>query len=618
MASMPASASEAVTKIETAVPSREETMARLMRGYSRVADFRRDREYTVADRLEERAADSADTPFILFEDERISFSQANAMANRIARAMMDAGLQRGDVVALMMHNRPDFVLMWLGLAKAGIVTALINTSAAGSVLDHALRQVDARALIFGTELAGAIADLPEGDRLAFLFEHTETGDKPAALPGTHDLNALIDAAADRDIDPASRSGIVMADPLYYIFTSGTTGLPKAARMSHLRFINAGEMVGGLMEFGPGDVFYCVLPLYHGAGGMVVPSVSLAFGTPFVLRRKFSASGFWPDVRRHGITAFNYIGEIVRYLLASNPSPDDRKHSLRVITGAGLRADVWRAFVDRFGVERVLENLGATESNYGITNVDNRVGSVGRVPYREQTNLRVMRWDGATDDWAHDESGNPIEAEAGEVGELIAEALDGNGVGGFFEGYTSEEATERKLVRNLFRSGDRWVRSGDLVRFDEEDYFYFVDRIGDTFRWKSENVSTEEVASILADFPGPLMVNVFGVRVPGTEGRAGMVALTYQSEDAFDPAGFYEFAATHLPHYAVPLFVRIGAAARMTTTFKLEKLRLQKEGYAPHLVGDDFLYVIDHAQRSYARLDENSLARAELPPFAPED
>lgn len=615
MASMSASVSD--SGADWVVPSREETMARLMPGYSRVMGFRRDQEYSVADRLEERAADHPDTAFILFEEERISFAQANATANRIARAMTDAGLRRGDVVALLMQNRPDFVLTWLGLAKAGIVTALINTSATGRVLDHALRQVDARALIVGSELADAIATLPEGSRPELLFEHSEGTGGLGTVAGAIDLNARIAAADGSNVDRSARAGIVMADPLYYIFTSGTTGLPKAARMSHLRFINAGEMVGGLMGFGPDDVFYCVLPLYHGAGGMVVPSVSLAFGVPFVLRRKFSASGFWPDVRRHRITAFNYIGEIVRYLLASPASPDDRDHSLRVVTGAGLRADVWRAFVERFGVERVLENLGATESNYGITNVDNLVGSVGRVPYPDQTNLRVMRWDGDNGDWVRDEDGRPVEARAGEVGELIAEALDGNGVAGFFEGYTSEPETERKLARNLFRPRDRWVRSGDLVRFDEEDYFYFVDRIGDTYRWKSENVSTEEVAAVLAGFSGPLVVNVYGVRVPGTEGRAGMVALTYETPDQFDPSAFYRFAASSLAAYAVPLFVRVGTAARMTTTFKLEKHVLQREGYAPDRVGKDRLYVIDQAAGTYVPLTPESLQRAGVGPFEPE-
>lgn len=616
MASMSDSASNRSNGMVPPVPSREETMGRLMRGYRRVAGFTRDQDYTTADRLEERAVDHADVPFIVFEDTQITFAEANLRANRIAHAALDTGLKRGDVVALLMHNRPDFLLIWLGLAKLGVITALINTSATGAVLDHALRQVNAKALIVGSELRASVETLDDASRPVLIFEHHETGAQPS-IEEAIDLVALAAAARDANPPRALRHGIVMADPLYYIFTSGTTGLPKAAKMSHLRFINAGEMVGGLMEFGPDDVFYCVLPLYHGAGGMVVPSVALAFGVPFVLRRKFSASNFWPDVRRHRITAFNYIGEIVRYLLAAPPTPSDRDHTLRAVTGAGLRADVWRAFVDRFGVAAVYENLGATESNYGITNVDNLIGSVGRVPYRDETNLRVIRWDAERDDWARDAQGRPIEARAGEVGELVAEALDGNGVAGFFEGYTSIEATENKLARDLFHPGDRWARSGDLVRFDEEDYFYFVDRIGDTFRWKSENVSTEEVAAVLAGFSGPLVVNIYGVRVPHTEGRAGMAALTYAKPDEFDPAAFHAFAQANLAPYAVPVFLRIGSTAQMTTTFKLEKIRLQREGYAPERVADDQLFVLDSSARTYVPLTPDSLARADLAPFDPE-
>jgi fatty-acyl-CoA synthase len=341
--------------------------------------------------------------------------------------------------------------------------------------------------------------------------------------------------------------------------------------------------------------------------MVVRSVALAFGRPFVLRRRFSARGFWPDVRRHRVTAFYYIGEICRYLLAAPPGQEDRDHTLRVMTGAGLRADVWREFVARFGVRDVYENLGATESNYGITNADNIPGSVGRLPYPEQSNIRVLKYDLAAGCHVRGADGAPVWAQSGEVGELVAEALEGNGVAGFFEGYTSEAATEAKVIRDLVRPGDRWVKSGDLVRFDEEDYLYFVDRVGDTFRWKSENVSTEEVALALAGFAGPLMVNVYGVAVPGEEGKAGMVALTYADPAAFDGQAFYAFARATLPPYAVPVFVRVGCRVAMTTTFKLRKVELQRDGFDPALVGDDVLFVADAAAGRYVALRTHDLA-----------
>lgn len=602
---------------EWVVPSREETMARIMRGASRVAGFSRDMAYTVADRLEERAADHADTPFILFEDERLTFAEANARANRVAHAAAAAGLKKGDVIALMMYNRPDFVVIWLGLAKIGVVTALINTSATGTVLAHAMKQVGAKGLIVDSELAGAVAELDAGDVPALLWEQAETGRPMFGLAGAADFNAAMAAASDANPDRSARAGVVMADPLYLIFTSGTTGLPKAAKMSHMRFLNAGEMMGGLMQFGPDDVFYCVLPLYHGAGGMVVPSTALAFGVPFVLRRKFSTSGFWQDVRRHKITSFYYIGEICRYLMNAPAKPDDADNSLRVMTGAGLKADVWEAFTKRFGVNWVYEGLGSTEANYGITNVDNKPGSVGRVPYPAHTNMKFVRYDVENDDHIRDADGRLVEAKPGEVAEIIAEVLSGNGVGGYFEGYTSREATEQKLLRDVIKPGDVWFRSGDLIRFDEEDYFYFVDRIGNTFRWKSENVSTEEVAAVLSAFPGPEIVNVYGVAVPGTEGRAGMVALTYADRASFDPQAFYRFASEKLAHYAVPVFVRLSGTADMTTTFKLRKVELQRAGYDPARVDGDPLFVADPQAGRYVPVTADTLDRLGVAPFNPE-
>ena len=589
------------------VPSREETMGRLMRGYERVMSYSRDGKYTVADRLEERAEDSAEVDFILFENQAITFAHADRHANRTANAAVEAGLKPGDVVALLMLNRPEFVLTWLGLSKAGIITALINTSATDEILAHALDQVNAKAIIVGSELASSVADLPAADLPEMIFEQSEDG-LDRSTNEWHDWNAMTSAASEARPDRSLREEIETGDPLYYIFTSGTTGLPKAARMSNLRFINAGEMMIGLMDFGADDTFYCFLPLYHGAGGMVVPSVALGAGRPFVLRRKFSTSGFWEDVRHHGITATYYIGEVVRYLLAPEPSPEDRNHSLRVMCGAGLRPDVWEAFRDRFGVEDVIEGLGSTEANYGITNVDNKIGSVGRLPYPDKTNIRILKWDLEKESHVRNDDGSPVEAGPGEVGELVAEVLGGTGVSGYFEGYTSTEATENKLLRDLFEPGDVWFRSGDLVTFDEDDYFYFVDRVGDTFRWKSENVATAEVEIALSAFSGPTTVNVYGVEIPDTEGRAGMVSLTYDDPDDFDPASFYRFACDRLADYAVPVFVRISTSADITTTFKLRKVELQREGYDPDRVGDDRLFVADADAGAYVPLSKEALDR----------
>lgn len=596
------------------VPTREQSDARLRRGYSRLAHFARDVPYTVADRLEERSADAAGTPFILFEDRVLTYREADCYANRVAHAVLAAGLKPGDVVALLMFNRPEFVLNWLALAKIGAIAALINTSATGNVLAHALREVGAKALIVDTPLAPTVAAIDRGLLPPLLFEDSEAGVTKRGPADWVDLNRRVDDAASDPPDRALRAHVVMGDPLYYIFTSGTTGLPKAARMSHLRFFNAGEMMAGLMGFGAADTAYCVLPLFHGAGGMVIPSVAMAEGRPFLLRRKFSRSAFWDDVRRHGVTATYYIGEIARYLLACPPQPDDRDHGLRVMCGAGLRSDHWHAFIDRFGVADIIEGLGATEGNYSLSNADNRIGSVGRLPYPDATNIRVLAWDGEAGDHVRDGTGTPMLARPGEVGELIAEVLGGTGIAGYFEGYTNASATEAKLLRDLFRPGDAWFRSGDLVRFDADDYFYFVDRLGDTFRWKSENVATQEVEAVLGRFPGPDIVNVYGVTVPGAEGRAGMAALTYADPSAFEPAAFYAHCACELASYAVPLFVRVGVAADMTETFKLRKVDLQRQGYAPSTVGNDRLYVADPGAGAYVPLTPETLARLGIPRF----
>lgn len=596
------------------IPTRAQSDARLRRGYSRLAGFARDKRYTVADRFEERANDSAAIPFILFEDHAISYAEADLFANRVANAAMQAGLGPGDVVALMMFNRPEFLLTWIGLSKIGVVAALINTSTTGAALAHALREVEATALIVDTPLVPAVAALDAAALPRLIFEDSEAGIAKQGHPGWIDFNQRLEAASDRRPDREHRAHLVMGDPLYYIFTSGTTGLPKAARMSHLRFFNAGEMMAGLLDFGDDGVIYDFLPLFHGAGGMVVPSVAMAEGRPLLLRRKFSRTEFWNDIRRHHVTATYYIGEIVRYLLAAPPRPDDRDHTLRAMCGAGLRADHWRAFIDRFGVADIIEGLGATEGNYSLSNADNRIGSVGRLPYPDATNIRVLKWDMEAGDHARDAAGKPLLARPGEVGELIAEVLDGTGIAGYFEGYTNRAASEAKLLRDLFRRGDAWFRSGDLVRFDADDYFFFVDRLGDTFRWKSENVSTQEVEAALGRFAGPEMVNVYGVHVPGAEGRAGMAALTYADPAHFDPAAFYQHCEGELAPYAVPVFVRIGVTADLTATFKLRKVDLQRQGYDPAAVGTDRLYIADPAGQTYVPLTPDTLARLAFPPF----
>ena len=351
-----------------------------------------------------------------------------------------------------------------------------------------------------------------------------------------------------------------------------------------------------------------MPLYHGAASLSAGATAFAAGASLLLRRKFSRTEFWSDVRQHGVTICQYVGEICRFLLTVPAQPIDREHSLRKMVGAGLAPEVWEQWVRRFGEFEIYEGWGSTESNTNTINLDNRVGSCGRVPFWEKTNLRLVRYDIETDSHPRDENGFLQLCDVDEVGEGIGMIINiPDVVGGRFEGYTSPEATEKKILRNVFREGDAWWSSGDLLRCDADGYCWFVDRIGDTFRWNSENVSTAEVADVLGDFPGLDAITVYGVKVPGAEGRAGMAALVLQPGVRFDPAKFWALALDRLPRYAAPIYLRIAPTTDMTGNYKLRKVDLQRQGYDTALV-EDPLYIRDDKLKTYVPLNP-PLARA---------
>ena len=324
-------------------------------------------------------------------------------------------------------------------------------------------------------------------------------------------------------------------------------------------------------------------------------------------RRFSASQFWDDVRLMEATAFQYIGEFCRYLLNQPPGPGDRDHAVRFCIGNGLRPDIWPEFRDRFGISKIVEFYGATEGNVAMLNFDNKVGSVGKRPPALIPPPRLIRYDIENDEHVRTADGLCIECDPDEIGELIGEIpTDPNTTQGRFEGYTSKEATEKKILRDVFKKGDTWFRTGDLLRCDADGYFYFVDRIGDTFRWKGENVSTQEVAEALCVVPGVEVCNVYGIEVPGQEGRAGMAAMVLADPASFDGADIYELVQRSLPSYAAPVFLRVQGEAEMTGTLKLRKVDLAKEGYDPSVIKDP-LYVRDDAARAYVPLTDERLA-----------
>lgn len=507
------------------------------------------------------------------DDERLTWGDLADQTSRVAWRLEAEGVKPGDVVALLGPNAPSYVAWVLGCARLGATAALLNTHLEGKPLQHAVSAARPRALVVEARWQGAVADLEERPRTIVYGAGPRRLGSAAALEET--------SAAPYPIDPPDPES-----DFIYIYTSGTTGLPKPCRISHARALVAGAGFGTLVfAFRPGDKLYNVLPLYHASGLMLGVGSCIVTRTPMALRESFSARAFFEDVQRYGATAILYIGELCRYLVNSPPSEAERDNGVRVAVGNGLRPDVWEAFQKRFDIPLIREFYGATEAPGFIFNLTGRVGSVGRVPMRRCGWLTLVRFDVESGEHVRDAHGRLQECDVGEVGELLVR-LASKPVSAAVEyrGYTDPQATEAKILTDVFVPGDRYFRTGDLLRRDEDDYFYFVDRIGDTFRWKGENVSTAEVADVLTGAPFVQEATVVGVPVPGHDGQAGLAALVLREGADFDPETFAEVVA-ELPSYAQPRFVRLLPRLATTGTFKVQKGALRRDGADPARVRD---------------------------------
>jgi fatty-acyl-CoA synthase len=526
-----------------------------------------------------------DAPALMSTQETFSHTQLAARTNRYARWALANSVGKGDVVCLLMSNGCDYLAAWLGITRIGGIAALLNTNLRSAALAHCIAVAAPRHIIASETLAHALGEL---NISAKVWRHGEA------------FSQLIDSFSGATLDDAEARPVSLNDRALLIYTSGTTGLPKAAHVSHRRVMSWTHWFAGLTGARADDRLYNCLPMYHSVGGVVASGAVLLAGGAVILREKFSSSRFWQDVAESRATIFQYIGELCRYLLASNS--DSPPHHLRLAVGNGLSGDVWETFQNRFAIPQILEFYAATEGNFSLYNAEGRPGSIGRIPpfLAHRFPTAIVKFDDAAGLPARGTDGLCIAVTRGESGEAIGKIAGG---AARFEGYTDAAATEKKILRDVFVPGDTWVRSGDLMRQDAQGFFYFVDRIGDTFRWKGENVATTEVAAAVASAPGVKAANIYGVSVPGHSGKAGMAAL--EVEDGFNLAAFRAHVAAHLPVYARPIFLRIVASLAITETFKQKKGALAQEGFDPAAIHDPL-----HADcgESYQPLDAALYAR----------
>ncbi|KUI30076.1 long-chain-acyl-CoA synthetase [Mycobacterium sp. IS-1496] len=532
--------------------------------------------------FQERAAKHADKVFLKFEDREVTYREANETVNRYAAVLAQRGVGPGDVVGIMLRNSPEPILLMLAAVKCGAISGMLNYNQRGDVLEHSLGLLSAKVVVADPD---------------FLEPIRECGADTDNLIDLDEFQSL--AESQSTSNPSSASEVHAKDKAFYIFTSGTTGMPKASVMTHYRWLRALAGFGGMgMRLNSDDVVYCCLPLYHNNALTVALSSVLNSGATLAIGKSFSASKFWDDVIRYDATAFVYIGEICAYLLNQPEKDTDRKHRVRVVAGNGLRPAIWDQFTERFGIDRVCEFYSASESNTAFVNFFNLDKTTGICP----TPVAFVEYDEESGDPVRDDKGRVKKVRRGQPGLLLSK------VSSFqpFDGYTDDKESEKKLVRDAFKDGDVWFNTGDLMRSQGFGHAAFTDRLGDTFRWKGENVATTEVEAAVSTDPQVEECTVFGVEVPDTGGRAGMVAIQLKDGQEFDGKALAKAAFDKLPVYAVPLFVRVVEELAHTSTFKSQKVDLRKEGYGgssgegddEDVKIDDPIYVLSGPDEGY--------------------
>ncbi|KAM8804699.1 long-chain fatty acid transport protein 2 [Eudromia elegans] len=573
------------------------TMARVA-GRARRAGARQPAR-TLLDVFARRAARTPHKALLLFGAEVSTYGQVERRSSQAARALRDAaGLRAGGCLALLMGNGPAYVWLWLGCAKLGCAVACLNCSVRAASLLRCLRSSAAAVLLAAPELKDSVEEilpsLKEQNVKVYYLSRT------SVTEGVESFLDKVDAASDEPTPLSWRSDITSKTPAMYIYTSGTTGLPKAAVINHERIL----LACGLLDAGKvtsEDIVYTALPLYHSSALLIGVNGCIMKGATIVLRAKFSASQFWDDCRKYNVTVIQYIGEVLRYLCSVPQRKNDQDHRVRLAIGNGLRGDIWREFIQRFGNINILEFYASTEGNISFVNYTGKIGAIGRVNCLQKKVLHyeLIEYDVEKDEPVRDENGYCIKVPKGKPGLLVCKITEYAP----FSGYAgAKHQTEQKQLRDVFKKGDLYFNSGDLLVIDNDNFIYFHDRIGDTFRWKGENVSTTEVADILGLIDYVQEVIVYGVSVPGYEGRIGMACIRLKENCEFNGENTYRHVHAHLPNYARPRFIRIKSAIELTATFKYRKVQLMEEGFNPAVI-KDCLYILDEKENTYVQMTQ---------------
>ncbi|XP_010337427.3 long-chain fatty acid transport protein 6 isoform X1 [Saimiri boliviensis] len=550
---------------------------------------------TVLDKFLCHAKRQPRKPFIIYEGDIYTYQDVDKRSSRVAHVFLNhSSLKKGDTVALLMSNEPDFIHVWFGLAKLGCVVAFLNSNIRANSLLNCIRTCGPTALVVGADLLGTVEEI-----LPSLPEDISVwGMKDSVPQGIISLKEKLDTSSDEPVPRSHHVVSCLKSTCLYIFTSGTTGLPKAAVISQLQVLRGSA---ALWAFGctADDIVYITLPLYHSSGAILGISGCVELGATCVLKKKFSASQFWGDCKKYDVTVFQYIGELCRYLCKQPKREGEKDHKVRLAIGNGIRSDVWREFLDRFGNIKVCELYGATEANISFMNHTGKIGAVGRTNffYKLLFTFDLIKFDFQKDEPMRNEQGWCIHVKKGEPGLLISRVHAKNPFFGYAGSY---KHTKSKLLCDVFKKGDVYLNTGDLIVQDQDNFLYFWDRTGDTFRWKGENVATTEVADVIGMLDFIQEANVYGVAISGYEGRAGMASIILKPNESLDLEKLYEQVVTSLPAYACPQFLRIQEKMETTGTFKLLKYQLVKEGFNPLKISDP-LYFMDNLKKSYVSL-----------------